>query len=129
MNSEIINKTRIVVFTGTKDQIERQESLSRPFGVINPRQSQHLHPDSCQVNIIDAHKSKIGNYDIRPLKFVYTNWKGEVKLRTVLPLGIEFMQNEYHGEYPLWLMIAFDLDKQAMRYFDLKKIEYKGGKL
>jgi predicted DNA-binding transcriptional regulator YafY len=56
------------------------------------------------------------------IKIVYTNYKGETGLRTIIPKEIIFNSNEYHKEEQ-WLLIAFDLDKNAERTFALKDIK------
>lgn len=65
------------------------------------------------------HTSPKANLGVLPLKFVYTNWKGETCNRTVLPIKIWYGATEYHSERQ-WLMKAFDKDKQAERDFALK---------
>lgn len=54
-----------------------------------------------------------------PIKLAYTNWKGETAQRTIIPRHIWWGSNEWHPE-PQWLLTAFDVDKQAERYFALK---------
>ena len=52
---------------------------------------------------------------------VYTNYKGESGVRKVVPKSIYFGHNEWHKE-DQWLMLAFDLKKQADRTFALKDV-------
>ena len=56
-----------------------------------------------------------------PLQFTYRNYKGEVRDRTVTPLGVRFGATEWHPE-PQWLLRAFDHDKQAEREFAMAGI-------
>ena len=51
--------------------------------------------------------------------FTYTNWKGEVGVRSVIPVNIDFEENEYHKPKQ-WLLHGYDLDKKAMRTYALK---------
>ncbi len=53
------------------------------------------------------------------VSFMYTNWKGKVSKRHVIPSNIFFGSNEWHEE-PQWLMEAYDLDKRAMRTFAME---------
>jgi len=51
----------------------------------------------------------------------YTNWKGNRRKRRIIPARIEFTRNEYHPEFQ-YLLIAWDLDEQAYRYFAMKDV-------
>lgn len=55
----------------------------------------------------------------------YTNYRGERALRRIWPRGISFGTTEYHPE-PQWLLLAFDLEKQADRHFAMKDIHAWG---
>ena len=49
----------------------------------------------------------------------YRNYKGEESLRTLLPMSLVFdKENAYHGAN-VWIITAWDLDKQATRDFCL----------
>ena len=51
----------------------------------------------------------------------YTNYKGERRLRDVIPLNIRFVRdNPFHGN--AWILEAYDIEKRRVRYFDLKCI-------
>ena len=56
-----------------------------------------------------------------PLVFVYTNYKRETGVRHVLPREVFYGTEPEHPE-PTWLLWCFDLDKQAPRTFDLRKM-------
>lgn len=58
-------------------------------------------------------------------EIVYTNWKGEVGTRRIIPFTLFFGSNEWHPD-PQWLIEALDLDKMAMRTFALKGITHAG---
>jgi hypothetical protein len=53
------------------------------------------------------------------VKLVYTNYRGETSERTIVPKSVRFGSTERHPE-PQWLLLAFDVDKQADREFALK---------
>lgn len=53
---------------------------------------------------------------------LYTNYKGKTSIRKVIPKEITFTHNEWHKE-DQWLMLAFDIDKQADRTFAMKDIK------
>jgi predicted DNA-binding transcriptional regulator YafY len=55
------------------------------------------------------------------ISFVYTNWKGETRLRQVVPQRIWFGSTEYHQE-PQWLLQGLDVQKDEVRDFALKDI-------
>lgn len=46
----------------------------------------------------------------RRVRLYYTNWRGESRWRTVLPLGLRFGANQWHA-HPQWLMDVIDLDR------------------
>jgi predicted DNA-binding transcriptional regulator YafY len=56
-----------------------------------------------------------------PLRFTYTNWRGETSVRSVWPIRVEWGSNEYHPE-PQWLLVALDLERDAERTFAIKDI-------
>ena len=60
------------------------------------------------------------------LKFVYTNYKNDVRERYVgSPMSIEFMTGDkrfYHNNKPKFFLRAFDLEKQEYRDFSLERI-------
>ena len=61
--------------------------------------------------------------NIKELKFIYQNWKGEISTRTIdgNSINIYYGEVEWHkGEQ--WIMEAMDLDKQDIRHFALKDI-------
>ncbi|WP_287310864.1 hypothetical protein [Mesorhizobium sp.] len=56
-----------------------------------------------------------------PLTFHYKNYRGEHSERRVLPRGFRFGTSEFHPK-PQWLLIAYDLDKKALREFSFEEI-------
>ncbi len=64
---------------------------------------------------------------LTPISFVYTNWKGEMRLRQVIPQRIWFGATEYHQE-PQWLLQGIDVQKDEVRDFALKDIREWGSK-
>lgn len=53
-----------------------------------------------------------------PIRFGYTNYRGEYGVRTALPMSIHWGTTDWHPE-PGWLLTAFDRDKLACRVFAL----------
>ncbi len=58
----------------------------------------------------------------KTLRILYTNYKGETAVRTILPKELKFGSTEYHPEEQ-WLLVAFDLEKNAERTFAVKDIQ------
>ncbi|RWC28111.1 MAG: hypothetical protein EOS70_27755 [Mesorhizobium sp.] len=56
-----------------------------------------------------------------PLRFMYKNYRGEHAERRVLPRGFRFGTSEFHPK-PQWLLLAYDLDKKALREFSFEEI-------
>jgi len=53
------------------------------------------------------------------LRVLYKNWKGMITERDIVSREVVFGSTEWHTE-PQWLMIAFCLNKRAMRTFAMK---------
>lgn len=53
------------------------------------------------------------------IQFEYVNHRGESATRTVEPWGVWYGSNEWHPDAQ-WLLGAFDLDKQANRFFAMR---------
>lgn len=51
----------------------------------------------------------------------YTNWRGERRLRTIVPLCIRFGTTEWH-KTPCWLMDAHDVEADTVRAFRLADV-------
>jgi len=51
----------------------------------------------------------------------YTNHRGETSIRNVIPQDIRYGANGWHPE-PQWFLVAYDLDRKAMRYFAMRSI-------
>lgn len=56
------------------------------------------------------------------VKILYTNWKGETRERTILPISIEYKSTEWHTEEQ-WILNAMDIEKNEMRSFAIKDIK------
>lgn len=62
------------------------------------------------------------------LEFMYTNYKGKVGMRKVIPLKLFFGTSSYHLDkdnnpiYAMYLM-AFDVEKQSCRDFKISDID------
>lgn len=51
-----------------------------------------------------------------PHRVIYTNWKGETRERTIIPIKFFFGETQFHkGEQ--WFVRALDKDKQQVRDF------------
>ncbi|HRI10496.1 MAG TPA: hypothetical protein PKW35_21900 [Nannocystaceae bacterium] len=57
----------------------------------------------------------------RPVRVVYTNYRGETATRTILPERIWFGTTSWHPR-PQWLLDAVDLEKGALRSFAIADI-------
>ena len=55
------------------------------------------------------------------VKILYTNWRGEKSLRSIIPIKIWFGSTEWHKEKQ-WLLQALDTEKGAERDFALRDI-------
>ncbi len=58
----------------------------------------------------------------KQVKILYTNYRGETAIRTVIPDKIWFGSTDWHPE-PQWLLDAIDTEKGASRSFALKDIK------
>lgn len=56
------------------------------------------------------------------VKIKYTNYRGEISYRTIVPKTIWFGHTEWHSDEQ-WLLEAEDLEKKAIRHFALKDIQ------
>jgi hypothetical protein len=51
----------------------------------------------------------------------YTNWRGERRVRQIIPLFMDFGSNEWHPE-PQWLLSAIDEDDCKQKTFAMKNV-------
>lgn len=58
-----------------------------------------------------------------PIKVIYTNYRGETAVRTIIPLRFFFGSTEYHTEEQ-WLLELWDVEKDALRVYALKDIQW-----
>jgi len=58
--------------------------------------------------------------------FWYRNYRGEEDYRHVRPISLRFGTSEYHPEQQ-WLLLGFDIEKQAEREFALKDARHLVG--
>ena len=56
------------------------------------------------------------------LAFKYENYRGEVDMRHVIFLGLQYGDNEWYPE-PQWFIRTHDLAKNAVRSFAFSKID------
>ena len=59
--------------------------------------------------------------DDRAVRILYTNYRDETALRSIIPERLLFGSTEWHPE-PQWLMEAFDVEKGQNRTFAMKDI-------
>lgn len=53
------------------------------------------------------------------IKVEYTNYRGEVAVRTIVPLTVRWSEgNEWHPN-PGWELVGYDVEKDAERFFRL----------
>jgi len=57
----------------------------------------------------------------KTVRILYTNYRGETALRTIVPEKMLFGGTEWHPE-PQWLLEAYDVEKGASRSFAMKDI-------
>jgi hypothetical protein len=62
------------------------------------------------------------------VRFWYTNWRGEMGLRRAIPQSLHFGTSEWH-KTPCWLLTAHDVDRGAVRQFDLASCNFVGPSL
>jgi hypothetical protein len=55
------------------------------------------------------------------LSFTYTNWKGETEPRRAMLTNLYFGVSYFH-KTPGWIFVGFDLDKKAVRQYELSKM-------
>lgn len=58
----------------------------------------------------------------KTVKLLYTNYRGETNIRTIIPKKIWFGGTDWHPEEQ-WLLDAYDIDKKADRTFAMKDIK------
>lgn len=63
----------------------------------------------------------MGVYTGRVTLVDYTNWRGQRKLRRIVPREIRFGSNDWHPEEQ-WLLLASDLESGQQREFAMKDI-------
>ena len=60
--------------------------------------------------------------DTYPMRFSYTNWRGEWAIRYARPVRMFFGSTGYHADEQ-WLMEMVDLDKNETRVFAMRDME------
>ena len=58
------------------------------------------------------------------IQVCYTNWKGETRVRTILPIKLEFLATKYHPEKQ-WTILAVDPEDGKEKNFALKDCNFK----
>jgi hypothetical protein len=57
-----------------------------------------------------------------PIDVIYTNFRGEKRVRRIVPLHIYFGKTKHH-EYDQWLVCVNDVEKGEERVYALRDIE------
>jgi hypothetical protein len=83
-------------------------SLVLSFGVVSMLHAQEAQPQVPYVN--------------HPIKVVYTNWRGETAVRSIVPVKVYFGSTDYHPEEQ-WLLEVWDVERGAVRVYALKDIK------
>lgn len=60
--------------------------------------------------------------DRKEVQILYTNWKGETRMRRIIPLSIEYKSTTWHKEEQ-WILNALDVEKNEERGFAVKDIK------
>lgn len=60
------------------------------------------------------------------ISLIYTNWKGETSLRTVIPTQVPVWGSTEHHPEPQWLLGVWDVDKQEARTYALADCQFLG---
>jgi predicted DNA-binding transcriptional regulator YafY len=56
------------------------------------------------------------------IKVLYTNWRGETAIRSIVPIKVWFGSTNWH-KVDGWLLDAYDLDRKAERCYSMKDIK------
>lgn len=56
--------------------------------------------------------------DPRQVELIYTNWRGETRVRRIVPMTLWWGSTEWHPE-PQWLITGLDADTNELRDFSL----------
>jgi hypothetical protein len=81
----------------------------RPVGILQKPAA----TDTCEVLGSDPAQYRV--------TFTYTNHRGEISVRLVIPQAVIFGHTRWHPK-PQWLLEAFDCQKNAPRSFAMKDI-------
>lgn len=95
-----------------REQAEKREEAIA--GMIEP------------VNVIDENVPPLALTSITPkmvLTMEYKNWRGEVAIRTIVPVEIWFGKTDWHPEQQ-WFIKATDVDKSEIRDFALRDCKW-----
>ena len=74
--------------------------------------------EGCLLN----HKNSCPHYNpSKSIKVKYKNWKGEIGIRTIIPLKIHYGSSDFHLQNQ-WLMDIWDCEKDAQRTYAMMDI-------
>jgi len=63
----------------------------------------------------------------QPLRVImvrYTNWKGETRVRPIVPIGLHYGSTQWHPE-PQWLLTAENQEDGVVKSFALKDCDFR----
>ncbi len=58
------------------------------------------------------------------IEVLYTNYRGETRIRKIQPMGVRFGSNEWHKE-DQYLLTALDAESNKVREFALKDCNFR----
>lgn len=72
------------------------------------------------TDVNEGQKPLLPYEEDKVVKKLYKNYKGEISLRKFVPIEMRFdVFNEWHGDY-VWILHAFDIEKNEYRDFCFK---------
>ena len=57
-----------------------------------------------------------------PLEVFYKNWKGVTRLRTIIPISLDYKATDYHNLQ--WMLRCIDTEKNEIREFALVDCDF-----
>lgn len=64
----------------------------------------------------------MGVFDGKVISVCYTNWRGETRMRRLIPHTIAFQATEWHPGAPQWMMLATDAESGSYRWYPLQHL-------
>jgi len=70
----------------------------------------------------DDKSNKVDISEKKLVKILYTNYRNETAVRSIIPIKIWFGKTDWHPKEQ-WLLDAYDIEKQANRSFALIDVQ------